>query len=336
MAGPSFSKSIEKAIRQSAGDISDRSTCAANSTATGSGIKSANLGKKATFTITSRDSQGRQRKRGGDVYEVKLNFSGVEVDVKDNDNGTYLAEYTVPDHHTSFKLSDHKGRLRQYTLSVCLRGAHIKDSPFVVNVTRGSPQSGTGNKEPQVLRSSSCSSLQYKPISSPVSPYSYGFSYRTTCAANSTATGSGIKSANLGKKATFTITSRDSQGRQRKRGGDVYEVKLNFSGVEVDVKDNDNGTYLAEYTVPDHHTSFKLSDHKGRLRQYTLSVCLRGAHIKDSPFVVNVTRGSPQSGTGNKEPQVLRSSSCSSLQYKPISSPVNRYSYENVFGTRKK
>ena len=76
MAGPSFSKSIEKAIRQSAGDISDRSTCAANSTATGSGIKSANLGKKATFTITSRDSQGRQRKRGGDVYEVKLNFLG--------------------------------------------------------------------------------------------------------------------------------------------------------------------------------------------------------------------------------------------------------------------
>ena len=148
MAGPSFSKSIEKAIRQSAGDISDRTTCAANSTATGSGIKSANLGKKATFTITSRDSQGRQRKRGGDVYEVKLNFSRVKVDVKDNDNGTYLAEYTVPD-HTSFKLSDHKGRLRQYTLSVCLRGAHIKDSPFVVNVTCGSPQSGTGNKKPR-------------------------------------------------------------------------------------------------------------------------------------------------------------------------------------------
>ena len=200
MAGPTFSKSIEKGIRQSAGDISDRTTCASKTTATGSGIQSANLGKKATFTITSRDSQGRQRKRGGDVYEVKLNFSGVKVDVKDKDNGTYLAEYTVPDHHTSFMISYHQGRSRQYRLSVCLRGAHIKDSPFVVNVTCGSPQSGTGNKEPQVLRSSSSSSLQYKAIYSPVNRYSYGSSNRTTCAAKTTATGSGIKSANLGKK----------------------------------------------------------------------------------------------------------------------------------------
>ena len=147
MAGFTFGKSIEKAIRQSAGDISDRSTCAANSTATGLGIKSANLGKIAKFTITSRDSQSRQRKRGGDVYAVKLNKGEceVKVDVKDNDNGTYLAEYTVP--YQDF-LSDMilmnggQGRLDQYTLSVCLRGAHIEGSPFVVQVTRCSSQSG--------------------------------------------------------------------------------------------------------------------------------------------------------------------------------------------------
>ena len=149
MAGPTFSKSIEKAIRQSAGDISDRTTCAAKTTATGLGIRSANFGKKATFTITSRDSQDRERKRGGDVYEVKLNISGgvsqVKVDVKDNDNGTYLAEYTVPHYHTSsMMISDL--RSRQYTLSVYLRGFHIKGSPFVVNVTCGPSQSGTGNK----------------------------------------------------------------------------------------------------------------------------------------------------------------------------------------------
>ena len=143
MAGFTFGKSIEKAIRQSAGDISDRSTCAANSTATGLGIKSANLGKIAKFTITSRDSQRRQRKRGGDVYAVKLNKGEyeVKVDVKDNDNGTYLAEYTVPDQtFTGFILifGGQEGS-GQYTLSVCLRGAHIKGSPFVVKVTRCSP-----------------------------------------------------------------------------------------------------------------------------------------------------------------------------------------------------
>ena len=146
MAGP---RSIKKAIRQSAGDISDRSTCAANSTATGSGIKSADLGKKAKFTITSRDSEDRERKLGGDVYAVKLNKEGyeVKVDVKDKGNGTYLAEYTVPDDHfMRFTSSDSQPRTVQYTLSVCLVGAHIRGSPFVVKVTRHSPPSLTGMK----------------------------------------------------------------------------------------------------------------------------------------------------------------------------------------------
>ena len=49
---------------------------------------------------------------GGDEIKVELN---------DRKDGTYLAEYTVD------KLY---GKL---TLSVCLRGAHIKGSPFAVN-----------------------------------------------------------------------------------------------------------------------------------------------------------------------------------------------------------
>ena len=46
----------------------------------------------------------------------------IKVEVNDRKNGTYLAEYTVD------KLY---GKL---TLSVCLRGVHIKDSPFSVLV----------------------------------------------------------------------------------------------------------------------------------------------------------------------------------------------------------
>ena len=118
-------KSIEEVI-QSAGDISDVSTCAANTTATGPGITTANPGRKATFTITSHDSRNFQRKLGGDVFEVKLKpeVGGDEIKVELNDqkNGTYLAEYTVD------KLC---GKL---TLSVFLRGAHIKNSPFSVVV----------------------------------------------------------------------------------------------------------------------------------------------------------------------------------------------------------
>ena len=117
-------KSIEEVIK-SAGDISDISTCAANTTATGPGTTTANPGRKATFTITSCDSRNFQRKLGGDVYEAKLKPAvggdEIKVDLNDRNNGTYLAEFTVD------KLY---GKL---TLSVCLRGAHIKGSPFVVN-----------------------------------------------------------------------------------------------------------------------------------------------------------------------------------------------------------
>ena len=118
--------SIEEAIKR-VGDINDISTYAANTIATGPGIATAIPGRKATFTITSRDMQDCQRKLGGDVYEVKLKpaVGGDEIKVHLNDkkDGTYLAEYTVD------KLV--YGKL---TLSVCLRGVHIKDSPFAVNV----------------------------------------------------------------------------------------------------------------------------------------------------------------------------------------------------------
>ena len=118
-------KSIEEVI-QNAGAINDNSTCAANTTATGLEIATANPGRKVTFTITSRDSQNVQRKLAGDVFEVKLKpevgGDDIKVELNDRKDGTYLAEYTVD------KLY---GKL---TLSVCLRGAHINGSPFSVLV----------------------------------------------------------------------------------------------------------------------------------------------------------------------------------------------------------
>ena len=45
----------------------------------------------------------------------------IKVDLNDQKDGTYSAEYTVDEMY---------GEL---TLSVCLRGAHIKGSPFAVN-----------------------------------------------------------------------------------------------------------------------------------------------------------------------------------------------------------
>ena len=133
-------KSIEEAI-QRAGDISDISTCAENTTATGPGITTAIIGKKATFTIISRDSQNRQRIQGGDVYAVKMKksanvifgYNTIKVDVEDQNDGTYLAEYTVYHYYPIYLVGLSCG---DYALSVFLGGVHIKGSPFVVRVTR--------------------------------------------------------------------------------------------------------------------------------------------------------------------------------------------------------
>ena len=115
-----------EAVIQSAGDISDISTCAANTTATGPGITTANPGRKTTFTIISRDSRKFQRELGGDVFVAKLKpevgGDEIKVDLKDRKDGTYLAEYTV------------ENLCGKMTLSVVLRGAHIKGSPFSVLV----------------------------------------------------------------------------------------------------------------------------------------------------------------------------------------------------------
>ena len=74
--------------------------------------------------------------------------SEIKVELKDRKDGTYLAEYTVDKMY---------GKL---TLSVCLRGAHIKGSPFAVNVQ---PLIRSNSPEIQgALRSSRSSFLQKK------------------------------------------------------------------------------------------------------------------------------------------------------------------------------
>ena len=154
-------KSIEAVIK-SAGDISDISTCAANTIATGPGITTANPGRKATFTITSHDSRNFQRKRGGDVFVVKLKpevrGDDIKVELKDRKDGTYLAEYTVE------RLYD------KLTLSVCLRGAHIKGSPFAVNVQ---PLIRSNSEIQGAVRSSPSSSLLQKKINAVYQKYNY-------------------------------------------------------------------------------------------------------------------------------------------------------------------
>ncbi|XP_068740131.1 E3 ubiquitin-protein ligase TRIM45-like [Montipora capricornis] len=107
------------------GFVSDNTGCPANTTATGSGLNFAVPGKEASFAIAAHDSLGRTCSVGGDLFVAELKQvvgeKKVEVNVKDNGDGSYLATYTAPADTND-----------NYTMSVLLRGSHIQGSPFAV------------------------------------------------------------------------------------------------------------------------------------------------------------------------------------------------------------
>ena len=111
-----------------AGIVYDKSTCTETIYVHGTGLTTAYLGEEASFFIIARDAQQRKRELGGDFFKVELknDFEEkmVDANVKDFNNGNYSVTYTVPSDFNPGK----------YRLSVRLRGAHIKDSPFTVRV----------------------------------------------------------------------------------------------------------------------------------------------------------------------------------------------------------
>ena len=132
---PEFTRCDERRLQRvvdalnNVGVVTDKSTCAETTTAVGSGIERANPGELASFTIIARDAQRLARAVGGDTFavELKQNESDeledkIRADVQDKGDGNYFVTYTIP---RSAKRVDYK-------LSVLLRGAPIRGSPFTV------------------------------------------------------------------------------------------------------------------------------------------------------------------------------------------------------------
>ena len=113
------------ALNKEVGVIDD-STCAENTIAEGSGLKSAIAGKESSFTIIAHDAQKRRRILGGDLFMVELqDESGNKKatgNIEDRGDGSYLVSYTVP--ATSLPTVPSR-----YKLVVRFRGAHIQGSP---------------------------------------------------------------------------------------------------------------------------------------------------------------------------------------------------------------
>lgn len=94
--------------------------------------------------------------------------------------------------------------------------------------------------------------------------------------------GEGLQKGIEGQQGRFTLICRDSAGEQMTRGGEnvlvsiVHKEKKSCT-VEATVSDNNDGSYSVSYTPEE-------------LGAYSVWVCVKTQHVKDSPFTLNVTR----------------------------------------------
>ncbi len=101
--------------------------------------------------------------------------------------------------------------------------------------------------------------------------------YAPTCLA----TGDGLKRALKGRIAMFTVHTKDHHGDPRMVGGDPLEVIVTSAeGVfyRAEIVDRQNGTYTVSYRPQTEG-------------QHTISATIRGKHVRDSPFTVQVRSG---------------------------------------------
>ena len=109
-------------------------------------------GEQITFTITSKEQNGRKRRNGGDIFEAEIccseDSSTEWLKVKDCEDGTYIFAYTPQ-------------QVGQYELSVKLSDCHVQGSPFKWKVEDlytwyGASTLTMGNGEEAVMYNTLC------------------------------------------------------------------------------------------------------------------------------------------------------------------------------------
>jgi len=192
-----------------AGWIRDSTACAPLCRAEGEGIKNPVPEKENKFVVVTCDKDGKQVKDGGEQLTVLLYDEKKEnalmkaAEVKDRGDGTYAVSFFP-----------RPGVTGLCTLHVVIRGAHIQDSPFTLDLNI----------------------------------------FGRTLAEITTAEGDGVLSCIPGRQSSFTIVARDLKGQPRQTGGDDFavEIKADTKGdPKIDVIDNNNGTYAVTYSLPD-------------------------------------------------------------------------------------
>ena len=215
---------------------------AEHSTVEGEGIESGpqRAEGKGKFVLVLRDKEGEEVGEGGHNVEVQIEGPSGEVqaNIRDRRDGRYEVEYD-------------QAEPGLYQLMVLLGEEEVAEAPYEVDVLL------------------------------------------VVSAANSSAKGQGLEDGVFAKqKAEFAVNTRDVCGRPCLNGGAIVEVTAELDqqapasprspragedGVECQVEDEGNGSYLVTICYPTHGT-------------YSVEVLVNGGRIQDSPFAVKVDK----------------------------------------------
>lgn len=300
---------------------------ASKSKVSGPGVKSGvPQGVPTQVLIEARGKDGKPVGIGGDDFKVAVHGPNGEVPVtlKDNEDGTYTANYTPKD-------------LGELTVDVKVNGDnHVADSSYKVVVREAADASkskvwGRGVKDgvaenvethfkikavdangkdvtfggdyftvdvqgpngtvPSRLEDKEDGTYvayytatkvgQHKVsvdlLEKPVANSVYSVLVRERADhSKSTAEGPGLSVPVQNISTHFVVTAYGKDGQKVPYGGDDVQVKMTgASEVQVQLTDNEDGTYLAEYTP------LVLGDH-------TIQVLMNGGHVAKSPYNVTV------------------------------------------------
>lgn len=147
------------------GAIVTTNAVAAETVATGEGLRHCVVGQPTSVTITTKDRDGGLCRTGNALLIADLSASDGTIvgegEVTDHKNGTYEFVYTVPC----------EGR---FTLSLKLYDQHIKGSPFSIRANKMMDISLTADGGKKRLKSPGSSHVKQRAIKRPASMYSTG------------------------------------------------------------------------------------------------------------------------------------------------------------------
>uniref|UniRef100_A0A9J8DHK2 Tripartite motif-containing protein 2 n=3 Tax=Cyprinidae TaxID=7953 RepID=A0A9J8DHK2_CYPCA len=147
------------------GAIITTNAVAAETVATGEGLRHCIVGQPTSVTITTKDRDGGLCRTGNALLIADLSASDGTVvgegEVTDHKNGTYEFVYTAPC----------EGR---FTLSLKLYDQHIRGSPFSIRASKLADISLTSDGGKKHLKSPGSSHVKQRAIKRPASMYSTG------------------------------------------------------------------------------------------------------------------------------------------------------------------